>query len=109
MDVAALGVTILYDPVFAFLSVPLLAAHQSNQIRTTILVTAALSALYSYRLPTRTHLAPMDMVLGQEKAEMAGRCLMLGFRVALVLSVLMVFAGINNGKTTYTLSGMLKN
>lgn len=107
MDIAALGVAILYDPVFAFLSVPLLVAHRSNQIRTTILVVAALAALYSYRAEDRSHMAPMDLMIGQDKADMGHKCLMMGMRVALVMSIFMVFGGFNAGPTTYRLSDML--
>ena len=107
MDIAALGVAILYDPVFAFISVPLIVAHQSNQIRTTVLVVAALAALYSYRAEDRSHMAPVDLMIGQDKAEMGQKCLMLGMRVALVMSILMLFAGFNAGPTTYRLSDML--
>ena len=107
MDIAALGVAIFYDPVFAFLSVPLLAAHESTQLRTTILVVAALAALYSYAADTRSHLAPVDLLLGQDKAATGHKCLMLGMRVALVLSILMLVAGFNRGRTTYRLGDML--
>lgn len=109
LSAVALGVAILFDPVFAFLCLPLLSAHQSNQVRTTILIAAALAALYSYRLPSRTHLAPIDLLLGQEHAEKAEKCFMLGFRVALVLSALMIFAGVNAGRRSHTLAGMLGN
>ena len=107
MDIAALGVAILYDPVFAFLSVPLLVAHQSNQIRPTVLVVAALAALYSYRAEDRSHMAPIDLMVGQDKADMGQKCLMMGLRGALVMSILMLFAGFNAGPTTYRLSDML--
>ena len=108
MDITCLCVAIMYDPIFAFLSIPLVVAHDSNQTRTTILVVAALAALYSYTSPTRNYLAPVDMVAGQENAETGQRCLMFSFRIALVLSVLMLIAGMNKGKTTISLQRMLE-
>ena len=97
MDIAALGVTLLYDPVFAFLCVPLFAAHPGNQARTTILIAAALAALYSYRSSDRARVVPADMAIGQSRAEVGARSLLLALRVVLVLSVLMYVAGINAG------------
>ena len=97
MDLVALGVALLYDPVFAFLCVPLFAAHPSNQARTTILIAAALAALYSYRSSDRSRVVPADMALGQTRAETGGRCLMVALRIVLVLSILMYLAGVNPG------------
>ena len=107
MDIAALGVAVLYDPVFAFLSVPLLVAHRSNQVRTTILIAAAVAALYSYRAEDRSHVAPIDLMVGQDKADTGQKCLLVGLWVGLVLSILLLFAGFNMGPTTYRLSDML--
>lgn len=97
MDVVALGVSILFDPVFAFLSVPLLLAHPSNQMRTTILIAAALAAVYAYRSPDRAGLAPADMLLGPTHAGLGARCFMLALRVVLVLSAVLCIAGFNAG------------
>lgn len=107
MDALALCVTALFDSTFAVLSIPLIAGSRSNQVRTTILIAAALASLYTYR-NNKSQLPLIDFILVDEKyKDLVHKSIMMTLRIVFIVSAVLAISGYNMGPRTMDISKML--